>query len=66
MAKTPISDETKTELAKLCREWRAKADMPASRAAQVLGLSKRTYEGIEQGRGFTFPTLLILALKAFE
>lgn len=38
----------------------------ASRAAQMLGLSRRTYEGIEQGRGFRYPQLLRLALQAFK
>lgn len=54
------------ELAALCRTWRAKAEIPASRAAQLLGVPKRTYENIEQGRGFPYPNLLVLALKAFD
>lgn len=60
------TERDNAELAMLFRDWRAKADMPASRAAQLLGMSKRTYEGIEQGRGFRYPTLLILALRAIE
>lgn len=54
------------ELAELCKKWRAKAEMPISRAAQILGMSKRTYEGIEQGRGFGYSKLLALAIKAFD
>ena len=66
MARTPISDEHKQELATLCRQWRERSELPASRAAQILGIPKRTYEGIEQGRGFPYPTLLVLAIRAFE
>lgn len=63
----PIPSETDSaQLAMMLRDWRAKADVPVSRAAQMLGMSKRTYEGIEQGRGFRYPTLLILALRAFD
>ncbi len=54
------------ELAKMCQEWRAKADIPAHRAATMLGIPRRTYESIEQGRGFRYPLLLTLAIKAFE
>lgn len=54
------------ELAALCRAWREKSGMPASRAAQLLGIPRRTYEGIEQGRGFPYPIMLTLALKAFD
>lgn len=54
------------ELAAMCRKWREKAGLPVSRAAQLIGMSKRTYEGIEQGRGFNYPILLTLALKAYE
>jgi DNA-binding XRE family transcriptional regulator len=54
------------ELAKLLKAWRAAADIPASRAAQILGIPERTIEGIEQGRGFRYGKLLILALMAFS
>ncbi|MDP9837621.1 DNA-binding XRE family transcriptional regulator [Neorhizobium huautlense] len=54
------------ELAELCKAWREKADIPASRAAQVLGIPKRTYEGIEQGRGFPYPLLLTHAIRSFD
>lgn len=53
------------ELARMLKDWRRSADLPASRAAQMLGISKRTYEGIEQGRGFAYPLLLTLAIQAF-
>lgn len=65
--KTPeYKAQQAAELAAMCRAWRAKAELPASRAAQVLGMSKRTYEGIEQGRGFVYPILLVHAIRAFD
>jgi DNA-binding XRE family transcriptional regulator len=64
--KAAMTEENNLELAKLCREWREASDLTASRAAQLLGMSKRTYEGIEQGRGFLYGQLLILALQAFK
>lgn len=54
------------ELADTCRAWRKSAGMTAQRAADVLGLPKRTYNGIEQGRGFRYPRLLMLAINAFR
>lgn len=66
MANKTTPEETKLELAKFCREWREESEMPVSRAAQLLGMSKRTYEGIEQGRGFSYPLLLTLAIQAFK
>jgi len=60
------------ELADELRSWR-RGDAPegeflfsAARAAEMLGLPLRTYEGIEQGRGFRYPQLLRLALLAFK
>lgn len=52
------------DLAEAVKRWRG--DVPASRAAQLLGIPQRTLEGIEQGRGFRYPHLLILALQAFK
>lgn len=63
-AETSADDDA--EMARMVREWRDRADIPASRAAQMLGLPQRTLEGIEQGRGFRYPRLLALALLAFE
>lgn len=57
--------EQNRDLADACRSWRKSAGMTAQRAADVLGLPKRTYDGIEQGRGFRYPQLLILAIQAF-
>lgn len=50
------------DLAKLVKAWRG--DVPAVRAADALGLSARTLEGIEQGRGFRYPRLLVIAMRA--
>ncbi len=69
----PVRDEEaeRVELADLCKRWRrgGKDDGPylfdAGRAAAMLGMSRRTYEGIEQGRGFRYPRLLVLAIEAF-
>lgn len=67
MMSEPINPEkTKEDLAAAVKAWRAQADMTQGRAAEVLGMSKRTYEGIEAGRGFVYPQMLMLALKAFE
>lgn len=52
--------------AKMCRDWRTSAGLTAARAAEVLGIPKRTLENIEQGRGFPYPQLLALALQAFR
>jgi len=66
MREAPMTDDDKAEIASKLKEWRAAADMTQSRAAQVLGIPKRTYEGIEAGRGFAYPQLLMLALHAFR
>lgn len=51
------------ELAAAVKAWRG--TLPLSRAAMMLGIPKRTLEGIEQGRGFRYSRLLYLALAAF-
>jgi hypothetical protein len=48
------------ELANAVREWRGR--VPAVKAAPVLGIPKRTFDNIEQGRGFPYPQLLMAAL----
>ncbi|MER9178650.1 helix-turn-helix domain-containing protein, partial [Mesorhizobium sp. M0955] len=40
------------------KAWRAREGFTAESAAKLLGIPKRTYEGIEQGRGFPYPLLL--------
>jgi DNA-binding XRE family transcriptional regulator len=52
------------KLARDVKAWRAKGGFTAESAAKVLGIPKRTYEGIEQGRGFPYPILLRVALDS--
>ena len=61
-----MTEDAKAEIATALKAWRTKADMTQARAAEVLGIPKRSYEGIEAGRGFVYPQLLMLALLAFE
>lgn len=58
------SADDNAEVAAMLKEWRAAAEMTQARAAQVLGIPKRTYEGIEGGKGFAYPQLLALAILA--
>jgi DNA-binding XRE family transcriptional regulator len=58
------SADDKAEIAAMLKEWRGAAQMTQARAAQVLGIPKRTYEGIEGGKGFAYPQLLALAIHA--
>jgi hypothetical protein len=61
------STETdKAELANLLKDWRVKTDTSVQLAETVLGIPARTIEGIEQGRGFRYPRLIVLALQALE
>ncbi|MER8918106.1 helix-turn-helix domain-containing protein [Mesorhizobium sp. M0761] len=52
------------KLARDVKAWRSKGGFTAESAAKVLGIPKRTYEGIEQGRGFPYPKLLRVALES--
>ncbi|MER9017713.1 helix-turn-helix domain-containing protein [Mesorhizobium sp. M0664] len=52
------------KLAHEVKTWRAKAGFTAEAAAKVLGIPKRTFEGIEQGRGFPYPLLLRVAMES--
>lgn len=58
------SDDDSRALADALKKWRGTA--PAHAAAKALGLPVRTVEGIEQGRGFRYPQLLLHALKTME
>lgn len=70
MALMPTADPDKAakaqQTAQMVREWRTAANLTAARAAEALGIPKRTLENIEQGRGFPYPQLLALALQAFR
>lgn len=48
------------EMAAALRAWRGETSLHA--AAARLGIPARTLEGIEQGRGFRYPRLLMLAI----
>ena len=50
-------------LAAAMKAWRAERGISAAVAAELLGLPKRTLEGIEQGRPFRYEKLLRLALN---
>lgn len=54
------------ELATMLKAWRDKAILSQSRAAIMLGVSPKTYQGWEQGRPMPYPKLLALALLAFR
>ncbi|NKK88737.1 XRE family transcriptional regulator [Rhizobium leguminosarum bv. viciae] len=54
--------EEKADLAKALRTWRG--DMTMKQAAELIGIPARTLEGIEQGRGFSYPQMLKIAMKA--
>lgn len=53
---------TPVELAEMMRAFRARHDLNTASAGEWLGLSARTVEGIEQGRGHSSPRLLALSL----
>lgn len=50
------------ELARMMKAWRAQSGISTKTAGEWLGLSHRTIEGIEQGRGFNAPRVLSIAL----
>lgn len=54
------------QLADMLANWRREGELTQAVAARMLGLSRRTYEGIEAGRGFRYPLLLTLALQSFR
>lgn len=60
------TDEERADLARLTRSFVEETGLPVSRVAQMLGMSKRTLEGILQGRGFNYPLMLSLAIQAFR
>lgn len=55
---------TKEDLAAAVRAWRGNTTQ--RKAAEQLGISQRTLEGVEQGRGIAHPSLLLLALKSVK
>jgi len=51
-----LPEPEKQKLAEEVKQWRGRATV--ADAAKVLGISPRTLNGTEQGRGFNYPTLL--------
>lgn len=60
------TDDERAEMATLVQDFIAETGLPVARVAQMLGMSKRTLEGIKMGRGFNYPILLGLAIQAFR
>lgn len=60
------TDDQRADLAALVRSFVDETGLPVSRIAQMLGVPKRTLEGIVQGREFRYPQLLALAIQAFR
>ena len=54
-------DITPEALADAVRNWRGST--PLRHAARKIGVPARTLEAIEQGRGFRYPRLLMIALE---
>jgi DNA-binding XRE family transcriptional regulator len=52
------------KLAQEVKAWRANEGLTAEAAAKALGIPRRTFEGIEQGRGFPYPLLLRIAMES--
>jgi len=52
------------KLAQEVKAWLAKEGFTAEAAAKALGIPRRTFEGIEQGRGFPYPLLLRIAMES--
>lgn len=54
------------DLARALKAWRAQYHLTAQQAAEYFGMSVRTINGIEQGRGFTNVKLLTIAMTRYE
>ncbi len=59
-----MKEDDKLRLAEELKRWRGYA--PARVAAEVFGISRRTVEAIEQGRGFVAAKLLRHAMATIE
>jgi len=57
-----MTTNEKAELGKALRAWRGAMTM--KEAAELIGIPWRTLEGIEHGRGFSYPQMLKIAMKA--
>jgi transcriptional regulator with XRE-family HTH domain len=54
---------TPTELAAQAKAWRGQLHLTQAQAAERLGIPYRTWQHMEQGRGFTYPKLLRIAME---
>jgi transcriptional regulator with XRE-family HTH domain len=54
---------TPADLAAQAKAWRGHLRISQVEAAERLGLPQRTYQHIEQGRGFRYPKLLQLIFE---
>lgn len=54
------------ELENLCREWKERKKLSNAGAAEKLGIPKKTFDNILQGRGFPYPQLLKIALRHYK
>jgi transcriptional regulator with XRE-family HTH domain len=59
----PRTAELTDPLAVALRAWRDRYGLSIPQAVDVLGVPQRTLEQIEQGRGFRYPALLLMALE---
>ena len=50
-------------LATCVKDWRQQRQVSVADAAKAFGMSKRTLEGIEQGRGVQYPKMFLIAMK---
>jgi DNA-binding NtrC family response regulator len=57
-----LSEAEAQALAEQLRTWRG--NLPQVEAAKLLGMSARTLEGVEAGRGFRYPTMLKIAMES--
>lgn len=56
-----LSEAEAQALADAVRAWRG--NLPQIEAAKILGMSARTLEGVEAGRGFNYPTMLKIVME---
>jgi hypothetical protein len=59
-----MSGQMDIDLAAQVKAWRG--DSSIRQAADVLGIPRRTLEGVEQGRGFRYPALLRHAMQTIK
>jgi len=63
-ATKPVARHLPQPLSEAVKAWRAARGISAVQAAELLEISSRTLEGIEQGRAFRYEKILRLALNS--